>query len=120
MWLRRSIGCGRCGWWGLEGQEAGSEDRGERDAAKLTGIDATLRAICHARQHRANRCGQQPEEVSTVRMMDLILPVRDVGEPELRVVSRPEDRVAPKSISGGVPEIGGYSWRHPNTCRSWG
>ena len=62
----------------------------------------------------------QFKEVSTIRMMDVVLPVRDAGELSLRVVSRPEDRVAqllarldlelpsaPKIISDVVSKIGG-------------
>jgi transposase len=41
-----------------------------------------------------NCCRQLLKEVSTIRMMDVILPVRDAGELNLRVVSRPDDQVA--------------------------
>lgn len=67
-----------------------------------------------------NCCRQLLKEVSTVRMMDVVLPVRNAGELNLRVVSRPEDRVAqllvrlglelptaPKIISDVVSKIGG-------------
>ncbi len=39
-------------------------------------------------------CRQLVKEVSTVRMMDVVLPVVDAGELRLRVVSRPDDQVA--------------------------
>lgn len=67
-----------------------------------------------------NCCRQLLKEVATIRMMDVALPVRDAGEINLRVVSRPEDRVqqllarldlelpgAPKIISDVVSKIGG-------------
>lgn len=67
-----------------------------------------------------NCCRQLLKEVSTVRMMDVVLPMRNAGELNLRVVSRPEDRVAqllvrlglelptaPKIISDVVSKTGG-------------
>jgi transposase len=67
-----------------------------------------------------NCCRQLLKEVSTIRMMDVVLPVRDAGELNLRVVSRPDDRVAqllarlglelptaPKIISDVVSKIEG-------------
>jgi len=65
-----------------------------------------------------NCCRQLLEELSTIRMMDVVLPVRNAGEINLRVVSRPEERVAqllarlglklpaaPKMISDVVSKI---------------
>lgn len=67
-----------------------------------------------------NCCRQLLKEVSTVRMMDVVLPVRNAGDLKLRVVSRPDDRVAqllarlgvdlpsaPKIISDVVSKISG-------------
>jgi hypothetical protein len=67
-----------------------------------------------------NCCRQLLKEISTIRMMDVVLPVRDAGGLNLRVVSRPDDRVAqllarlglelpsaPKIISDVVSKIEG-------------
>lgn len=45
-------------------------------------------------KHLGNCARQLLKEISTVRMMDVILPVRDAGEINLRVVSRPDEQVA--------------------------
>jgi len=70
------------------------------------------------RGKQLGNCARQLiKEISTVRMMDVILPVRDAGDLRLRVVSRPDEQVAqllarldlelptiPKFIANVVPK----------------